>query len=216
MTLVVRPAYEALERQLVTTFGLPLLLHSAPALLLHACAAMRPGDEGAHIFCATSGTGKSTLLAGLIAGGWRAVAEDICTIDLRTPAPVVWPGPSWLRLRAAGPEGASARFHTKDKTAWDITPWLVDHTVPLARVVFLDQPSGAEVQVSEVTGELAVAGLAAAAVWLAHPRDRAEATFAPVVRLAKSVPALRLRLPYSGEAAAVAAEVLSERRDGRR
>jgi hypothetical protein len=209
-TVRVRPTYEALERQLVTTFGLPLLLHGTPSLLLHACAAVGPGSHAAHVICAASGTGKSTLLAALIAAGWRALAEDIAVVDLRPDEPVVWPGPPWLRLRGPGPRDAKPRFHARDKTAWDVAPWHEDHAIPIARLVFLEMPAGSGAEHLVVPMQDSVARLASAALWLADPRDKAAATFGPVVRIARVAPATSLRLPHSLSSVASAAEILSE------
>ena len=82
------------------------------------------------MICATSGTGKSSLLVGLMAAGWQPVSEDICVVDLRNGFRV-WPGPPWVRRAGEGPPGAGVRFRTREKTAWDIGPWQVDRPVPV-------------------------------------------------------------------------------------
>jgi energy-coupling factor transporter ATP-binding protein EcfA2 len=190
---------EAIERQLVTTIALPLLVHgSSPtseAVVLHAAACTRAGE--AVVVCGASGSGKSSLLVALIAAGWHAISEDMCVVDLRRDAAAVWPGPPWVRRTDTGPPGSSARFEAADKTAWDIAPWQVDEPQPLGQLVFLE-PAGGDRAVHEtVARPHAIAALARHTVWLGDQDQRSVATFRPCVTIAGAVPATRLRLPVS-------------------
>ncbi|HZN14855.1 MAG TPA: hypothetical protein VFB78_11335 [Acidimicrobiales bacterium] len=188
---------DGVRLQLLTTFGLPLVLAEAPVLIVHASACWREG--GAVLICAESGRGKSSALVGLTAAGWRAVSEDLCVIDLRADPPVVWPGPPWVRRAhgLAGPAGSAPRFDTPDKTAWDIAPWQVDGPVELSQLVFLDQAGGSDVVDVAVSAPEAVQLLARHALWLGEPDDRGRRLFGPAVDLAARLPARRLRFPVS-------------------
>ncbi len=188
---------DAVRLQLLTTFGLPLLLADADVLVIHASACWRP--EGAVVICGDSGRGKSSALIGLIDAGWQAVSEDLCAIDLRAPAPVVWPGPPWVRRAhgAAGPRRAGVRFETPDKIAWDIAPWQVDGAVPVAELIFLDTPGGDEVSDVAVDPAEAIRLLARHAVWFGDAVDRGPHLFGATVDLATQVRARRVRLPVS-------------------
>ena len=179
--------------QVVATIALPLLLHAAGVLVLHASAACRDGE--AVLITGVSGAGKSSLLVGLIDGGWQAVSEDLCAIDLRGDRPVVWPGPPWVRRAGPGPHGAEVRFETPDKTAWDLAPWLVDEPVPVRSIVALEPPGGQAIERRELGKADALAALARHAFWLGAPDERAGAVFRPCVRVVGAVPVASLRSP---------------------
>lgn len=188
---------ESMARQLVTTYGLPLLLHRVKTIVLHACSAIPPNEHDAVVVCGSSGTGKSTLLLALIAAGWKAVSEDLCVIDTRGEEPVVWPGPPWLRRAGGGPAGSRPRFQTAEKTAWDIEPWQVDRPVVVGSLVFLEPPAGDSVMRTPIDRAEAVASLALRTAWLGERSLRAAATFSPSVTLAGAAYATRLRFPLS-------------------
>jgi hypothetical protein len=198
LSMTVDAPSESLVRQLVTTYGLPLLLRRAPAVILHASAAVPPDGSGAIVVCGRSGSGKSSILVGLIDRGWRAVSEDVCTIDLRGDG-VVWPGPPWVRRAGEGPVGSLPLFRTVDKTAWDLAPWQVTEAVPVGRFVFLE-PAGGEAPVFEpVARSEAIARLVRATISLASPVDRAISSFAACARLGTRIEAWHLRLPRSDD-----------------
>ncbi len=212
--ITVEAERESLFRQLVTTYGLPILLElcATDMLVLHACAAVPPGGLGASVICASSGTGKSSLLVGLIEAGWRAVTEDVSVVDLRRASPVVWAGPPWVRRADVGPSGSTARFETRDKTAWDITPWLVSDPVEVAEIVFLQPAGGTAVSQGRLEASAAIRSLAHSTVWLIEHDRRAAQTFGPITRVASSVPASTLRLPISDDWLDVAVSVLAPTR----
>lgn len=179
--------------QVVATIGLPLLLHRAGVLLLHASAACRDGE--AVLVTGVSGAGKSSLLIGLVDAGWQAISEDLCAIDLRGDRPMVWPGPPWVRRAGEGPVGAAVRFETPDKTAWDLAPWLADGPVPVRSIVVLEPPGGTEVERKVLVKADAVAAVARHAFWLGDPAERAGAVFRPCVRLVGATTVATLRSP---------------------
>ncbi len=195
--LTIEAETESLARQLVTTYGLPLLLSRHPTLVLHACAAVPPDGDRAVVVCAASGTGKSTLLVRLIEAGWQAVTEDVSIVDLREDNLVIWPGPPWVRREGNGPPRSRPRFTTADKTAWDIAPWQVDRAVGIARIVFMEPAGGSSIEWQVLDRPRAIADLARFSIWLGDPATRAAATFSPTVAIAGAVPAARLRLPVT-------------------
>jgi hypothetical protein len=207
---------ESLTRQLVTTYGLPLLLHDVgSALIPHGCAAVPPSGRGAYVVCGESGSGKSSLLIALLDAGWRAVSEDVSVIDLRDDVPTVWPGPPWVRRAGAGPAGSTPRFRTPDKTAWDLTPWQVDEPVAVDRIVFMER-SGGDGEIWEaVGGAEAIRRLSVSTVWLLEQASRAAATFDASARLAARGTAARLRLPTSHRWTSGATSILTEDAGGR-
>ncbi|HYZ93325.1 MAG TPA: hypothetical protein VFA34_13200 [Actinomycetota bacterium] len=198
-TLTLQAPRESMSRQLVTTYGVPLLLHGRKTLVLHACGAIPPDGDGAVIVCGPSGAGKSTLLVALIAAGWRAISEDLCVVDSREPSPVVWPGPPWIRRDGDGPEGSYARFRTAEKTAWDIAPWQVDRAAPIQQLVFMEHAAGDTIKTEDVDRADSVSHLARLTAWLGESSLRAAATFAPCVQLAGSAMATRVRFPVSDD-----------------
>jgi hypothetical protein len=197
--------------QLVTTYGLPLMLERPDVLVLHASCGVPPGGDGAVVVCARSGTGKSTLLLGLLDAGWQAVAEDVCAIDLREDRPRVWPGPPWLRRAGRGPAGSRSLYELPDKNAWDISATQVEGPVPVATVVFLDPAGGEEIRWTPVDRGSAIAGLTASAIWLSEPEQRAQRTFPGTAVVASRVPAARLRLPVSEDWAERAEAMIRDR-----
>ncbi len=199
---------ESLSRQLITTYGLPLLLLESPCLVLHACAAVPPSGDRAVIVCGSSGSGKSSLVVGLISSGWNAVSEDLSVVDLRNDTPMVWPGPPWVRREGEGPPSAGARFETADKTAWDIARWQVDRPMPIARVVFLDRPGGDSVVWESVDRSHAIASIARFTSWLGDQADRAKSTFGACVKIAGAVEPARMRLPVTDDWLSVAESTL--------
>jgi hypothetical protein len=203
---------ESLARQLVTTYGIPLLLLGRPALTLHACAAVPPNDDGAVVVCGTSGTGKSTLTVGLLAAGWTTVTEDLCVVDLRNDAPTVWPGPPWVRRDGEGPVDSEPRFKTADKVAWDIAPWQIDRPAPIQQIVFMERAGGDSVIWESIDRADAIPRLARLTSWLGDPAERANETFASCVKVAGAAPSARLRLPVGDDWVAHAeAALLGER-----
>ena len=191
--VVVQARTESAALQLVTTMALPLLLEREDALVLHACAAIAPGRGGATIVCGRAGTGKSSLLVGLLDAGWRAVSEDVCVVDLRGPRPVVWPGPPWLRRAGPGPAASIRRFELLDKTAWDIGPLQTVDATPVDEILFMEAAGGRRTEREPLAVAEAVRRLTSSTIWLSQPRDRAVGTFARTTRVARAIPAARIR-----------------------
>ena len=110
--IVTGPGTESLILQLVTSFGLPLVLNAEPALVVHASACVNDGE--AVVFCGPSGSGKSSALVRLLDAGWRGLTEDVCCFDMRGRQPMAWPGPPWVR-RVPGDELSHAQRDGEDE-----------------------------------------------------------------------------------------------------
>ena len=61
-------------------------------------AALVPTEDAAVAFLATSGTGKSSLAADLLADGARLLTEDLLAVTWADDTPLAQPGPPQLRL----------------------------------------------------------------------------------------------------------------------
>lgn len=196
-SIVVDGSDDAVVAQLLTTYGLPLLLQRTGALVVHASGFELGG--AAVLITGPSGRGKSSLLVAAIDAGHRAVSEDLCVVDLRGPVPLVWPGPPWVRRRREepGPLGSPVRFHTYDKTAWDIAARQVVGPLPLACVVALEAPDGAAPSLTAIPRAEALRRLASGTVWLGDPTEREAALFPAVARVSGAVPFASLQLPFS-------------------
>ncbi len=197
---------EAVGWQLATTFALPLAAQAAGAFVVHAAVAAR--DGAAVAICATSGTGKSSLLTALLDAGWVAVTEDLVVVR----GGQAWPGPPWVRLAPGqeGPAGAPQVFRTGDKVGWGIA---ARTTVPTAlrHIVLLDPPLPEPTAKRPAAVTEVIAALAQHTPWFEEPDRRGEALFGGAVQLARSVPATRLRLQWGAawtdEAIAILADL---------
>ena len=194
--VIVSPGRESLSLQLVSSFGLPMMLNGEDAVVMHASACVSDGT--AIAFSGLSGSGKSSALVRMLDAGWRALTEDVCCIDIRGDQPLAWPGPPWVRRGPGdeGPRGAVVRFETPDKLAWDTTPWQSDAPASLSTIVFLDPPGGDRPEWRSLTRAETVRQLAANAVWVRDPSEAPKRLFALAVELAARVRAVRLRVPW--------------------
>ena len=180
----------AVQRQLVATFALPLLLHETGTPVVHGSACACDGQT--IVVCGDSGTGKSTLLVALMNAGWLPVSEDLCAIDQGSAAPIVWPGPPWVRVahRQTGPVGAAMQFDSLDKTGWDIAPTQPSTALPVRRLVLLSAPAGTTPEFQPLTTVDAIPALARHSVWLAEPAERGRRMFGAVAGLAGAIEVL--------------------------
>lgn len=198
--IIVQATSDSAALQLVTTLAIPVLLEREPALVLHACAAVAPGREGATIICGRAGAGKSSLLVGLIDAGWRAVSEDVCVIDFRGPRPTIWPGPPWVRRAGSGPAASSlVRFETPEKTAWDIASHQVLDAVSIHEILFLEPAGGDRTERERLSAAEAIARLTRSAIWLTDPDRRAASTFHRTASLSRAIACSRIRFAVADD-----------------
>ncbi|MEY2418478.1 MAG: hypothetical protein QOG90_1158 [Actinomycetota bacterium] len=198
-SVTIAPGDDAVQRQLVASFGLPLLLHGLDVLLVHGSSCARDGK--AIVVCADSGSGKSSVLVRLVDEGWSSLSEDVVTIDLRGDKAQVWPGPPWVRVAHGepGPRDMACAFESADKTAWDVSAVQATGPVELERVVLLEAPGGDAPALDAMSRADALRALARHAVWLQDPDDRGRELFGRVAKLLTKAPAVRLRLPRRDE-----------------
>lgn len=83
-------------RQLVLGWALGGIFHQRGLLPLHASALCDGRD--CILFCAGSGTGKSTLAAAFLNQGFTYLDDNVALVDCRQGVPVVIPGAPELRL----------------------------------------------------------------------------------------------------------------------
>ena len=193
---------DAVARQLVSTFAIPLAAQTAGAFVIHAAVAVR--GEATVAICAESGTGKSSLLIALADAGWSTLSEDLVAVDIGSLT--AWPGPPWVRVAhgSPGPGGAAERFRTPDKVAWDLDGSRCDHPVPLTHLVLLDPPTALATSCRIAVADEVIGALARHTPWFEEPSRRGASLFASAVRVARAVPAVRLRLRRSPDWAAAA------------
>jgi hypothetical protein len=183
----------------LASVALPLVAQRSGSLVLHASAACIDGS--AVMLCAESGSGKSSLLMGLVAAGWQALSEDQCVVDLDPSGQHrVWPGPSWARLK----RGASlpplvveqpSRFETVDKVAWDLGEQVAHSPADLDRIVLLEPPGGNDLTWEPLAEAEVIGALARHATWMQGADAFAPTVLPGLVKLGMSVPGFRMRIP---------------------
>ena len=184
----------------LASIALPLVAQRNGSLVLHASAACIDGS--AVMLCAESGSGKSSLLMGLVATGWDALSEDQCVIDLDADG---------QSSSLAGPElgatearrgchhrfvsGQTPRFEAADKIAWDLGKCMAHSPTRLDRIVLLEPPGGTDLVWEPVAEADVIGALAGHATWFQRESDFAPAVLPRLVKLGMSVPGFRMRVP---------------------
>ena len=142
------------------------LLHQRGFLPLHASAVEIDGNAVA--FCGTSGAGKSSLALNLVKRGHRLLCDDICTIDLASGAPRLWPGLINLKLwreslDAAGQEHAALEpvLPTLDKYKLPVSEAVEYSSYPLEHIFQLGVSNEQEPKTSSLHGAESLALLVA-------------------------------------------------------
>ncbi len=98
-SMVVEPRKGALDieiRLLLFGWGMGALLQQRNYLPLHA--GVISSDDGCFVFCARSGTGKSTLLSTFLKKGYHLLDDNIAAIRMENGRPFVWPGNTEIKL----------------------------------------------------------------------------------------------------------------------
>lgn len=123
------------------------LCHQRGLLPLHASAVR--ASNGVVAFLASSGGGKSSLVAHLAARGFPVVADDICLVDAPAGSPpMVTPAAPWLKLWRASlehlgrpAEGLDQVFSEDDKYRLPVQG--EEERSPIDRLVFLERGAAA-------------------------------------------------------------------------
>jgi hypothetical protein len=184
----------------LASLALPLVAQRAGSIVLHGSAACL--GRSSTLLCADGGSGKSSLLMGLVSAGWSALSEDQCVIDLNLDGRHrVWPGPSWVRLKHGAPQPslvahALPRFEALDKVAWDLGEQVAHAPVELGRIVLLEPPGGSDLVWERVPEADVISSLARHATWLHAPSAFGPAVLPGLIKLGMSVPGFRMRIPW--------------------
>jgi len=144
-------------RQLVLGWALGGIFHQRGMLPLHASALCDGRD--CIVFCAGSGTGKSTLAAAFLNQGFTYLDDNVALVDLGQRVPVVVPGAPELRLwddalpglafehRVVGPIRSGF-----SKLSVAAREKFCEKEAPLRRVFVLRRTADREVSFSELAG----------------------------------------------------------------
>jgi hypothetical protein len=184
-------------------WGVPgrILLVERGDLPLHAGAV--EVDGRALVFSAPTRHGKTTLAALLTAAGFRLLSEDLVDVQF-TPAPVVVPGPAFLRLRRDVLElvdvpGTTVVAESAGRAHLAIDPSLrgTCDPLPVAAVVLLR--TGDRVTVTSTDQADAIRDVWSQGFAMPTRRSRAQ-TFDNIGRLVSSVPVLDVSRPLRMDA----------------
>jgi hypothetical protein len=122
---------------------LPLILPALGTSVLHASAVLLP--HGVAVFCASSGTGKSTIATGLARRGYALWADDAVAFELDARQAIAIPLPFAPRLR---PDAAD--FLARIGPPHPVLCCLRDERAPIAYLCLLErvanQPATVEVK----------------------------------------------------------------------
>jgi len=173
---------------------LPLVLQVQGTEVLHASAVRSP--QGVVAFCAESGTGKSTLAAGLDQLGYPVWADDAIAVDTSSTPVTTARLPFEIHLRPA----SAAFFRGKRaaaRVAWsEISEEGATERLPLAALCVLrrtDQVAGA-VAVEALRPSVALPALLTHAYCFSlHDPDRKRRMLRHYVNLVARVPVFEIR-----------------------
>jgi hypothetical protein len=98
------PDHELSWRALLTAQVMPLVATLRGHEVFHAAGVVHAGH--AHLLCAASGVGKSSLAVQLVLAGAQLLSDDVVALDREL---VAHPGPTLLKLR--GPERENVERH---------------------------------------------------------------------------------------------------------
>ena len=210
---------EALRLDLVNRL-LPLAVHDDGDLCLHASAAVLP--DGAALFAAEKGTGKSSLAAALVAAGAPLIGDDAVAVQLAGgtsgDAPMAFVGSVALRVRSDAMDAATMmREAVRTDAAWAHVSATIDGKLSVAlaealtvaptvatpiRAIYLIEPAPADALAAATRERL---GAFEAAVRLqAHGKlgqlltgREADRQFHAILSLVMQVPVYRLDVARS-------------------
>jgi hypothetical protein len=168
---------------------LPMVLHTRGLQVLHASAVR--GPRGVLAFCATSGTGKSTVAYGLSRrAGYSLWADDAAAFDTARPGVQALPLPFSLHLRP------SSLAYFGDKTA-SVAAVTAAEPAPLTAVFVLERAADPLVAVAHAARLPAADGFTAvlqhAYCFDLETRRRRRETAEQYLELTARVPVCRLR-----------------------
>lgn len=201
--ITLRSAADAERNQLLFLLqlvALPMALRQRGVVVLHAAVAA--GDAGAIAIAGTSGTGKSTTLAGLIGRGWTMLADDVAVLRLSSDgAPEIVPAIGQLHLSEAAAhrlawdtDGLLPRPWHRMKLAIPANGAMAAAPLPLRAVYTLDLGEGREVRATILRGSERFAALQQAVSGPSFAAEQA-AAFPVLLAILARVPVIRVSRP---------------------
>ena len=171
--------------------------------LVHAGAVARGGRS--VCLAATSGRGKTTLVAHLLSRGYDYVTDDLSALDvggdvLPLPTRMSVKEGSWGLLASAFPSLETTMPGAGPRTQWLAPPLTATPPSPLAALVFPTYGAGRPVLLQAIRPLESFMRLQEAGVWLGHPLTEARVT--RLARRLETVPAYALDYGDLDDAAA--------------
>jgi hypothetical protein len=180
-------------RHVLLDFILPLVMTHRGELVLHASGVLLA--RGAILFMARSGSGKSTIAAGLAARGARVVADDAIALRESVDGPVAIGAYSGLRLWPDIPGGAKRRISPGDSSMA-----FADAPVPVAGIYLLDPSPSGSIRIDPLPPREAVMSLVAHSYVLDWgDRDRLMRHLDSAIGCGRTVPVRRLAFPHDAD-----------------
>lgn len=189
-------------RQLLFGWALGGIFHQRALLPLHGSAICR-GDD-CFVFCAESGTGKSTLAAAFLNKGFSFLDDNIALAGLHDGLAFIAPGSPELRLW----EGSMPALEFEHEVAGRIRPDLdkisiIAHRnfrnekVRLKKIFILSRSDESAISFVNITGVAKFRALLKSVFFLRYIQDSGGGAglFHPLQRLAERVPVAEIRLP---------------------
>jgi hypothetical protein len=179
-----------------------VLCHQRELLPLHCSAIEFRGR--AIAFTGPSGTGKSTLAAGMLKRGYPHLCDDVCIAD-QSGGPVrLWPMPKGLKLWGDAAEALDMARGTVVNRSKEWDKYLVptqayagQDWLEISALYVLDGAEDGEIEISRLRGSCRFQEIMSnlyRGEWMNAMRDPAE-VFEQVANLAQSVPVYRFSRP---------------------
>lgn len=170
------------------------LCYQRGLLALHT-SVVQTGDD-AVAFCGTTGSGKTSVAAWLVARGYRLVSDDLCRYDVRPQGqPIVYPSTSRIKiwrdaLAALGwnHTGLERDHFRLDKFHWPVIRKEKLHPLPVRAVYVLEW---GDLGISRLTGVRALHRVVEAATYrgeLLEPMGQVAAHWDRCARMVQRVP----------------------------
>ena len=133
------------------------LLQQRDYLVLHGAAVLTGGE--ATVFVAPMGTGKSTLLAGLINKGFNFLCDDVCAIKISKDNIQAFPASHFIKLSQASADKLNLQTEGCKKICSEHNKFYVPHhlhwvdqPVPLNRIIVLSADDRDDFELSHIVG----------------------------------------------------------------
>ena len=161
-------------------------------LVLHASGVQLA--QGAVLFIARSGSGKSTIATALGAGGARVVADDAIVLRENGEGPLAIGAYSGLRVWMSG-ESDKRRISPADSSML-----FADTPVRVAGIYVLDSPASGSIRIDPLPPREAVMALVANSYILdCGDRDRLAGHLDSAIGCGRAVPVRRLAFPHDAD-----------------